>query len=97
MWSVYAPGSCLRVLRSDGVSGAENAFCSSCGFAYWLHHCPEQEAFVRARAEAVREFVQWVATQRAYNGAGDPGQALYDYSLNAVLPKWAEEWLEGAE
>jgi hypothetical protein len=42
----------------------------------------------------VREFVEWVGHQRAYNGAPDPGQSLYNDRLNAVLPQWAEEWLE---
>lgn len=45
------------------------------------------------RAEVVREFAEWVATQKAFNGADRAGQALYDYGLNVVLLAWAEEWL----
>lgn len=46
------------------------------------------------RASAVREFVQWVATGRAYNGSDHPhAQSLYNECLNAVLPEWAEEFL----
>jgi hypothetical protein len=48
-----------------------------------------------ARVSALREFVQWVATQRAYNGSDHSihAQALYNESINAVLPEWAEEFL----
>ena len=43
---------------------------------------------------ALREFVQWVATQRAYNGSDHRhGQSLYNECLNAVLPQWAEEFI----
>jgi len=45
------------------------------------------------RRDAVREFANWVATQRAYNGSEhDYGQSLYNECINAVLPTWAEEW-----
>lgn len=47
-----------------------------------------------ARAEALREFVRWVAINRAYNGSDHQhGQSLYNECLNASLPEWAEEWL----
>jgi hypothetical protein len=52
-------------------------------------------ADAEARAEAaVREFVQWVATSRAYNGSDHHvyAQSLYNDQINDALPKWAEEW-----
>lgn len=49
----------------------------------------------QAGAAAVREFAQWVAGNRAYNGSDFPrGQVLYDNSLNAELPKWVEDWID---
>lgn len=40
------------------------------------------------------EFVQWVATNRAYNGTDhEHGQALYNECLNVVLPVWAADFL----
>jgi len=57
----------------------------------WL--AADRAAQRRLGAEAVvAEFVDWVATQRAYNGAIGHGQALYDHELNRVLPKWAQEF-----
>lgn len=51
-----------------------------------------------AREKALlAEFAQWVASNRAYNGAPDPGQALYNEQINAVLPTWAEEFLAERE
>jgi len=49
--------------------------------------------------DALREFVQWVATQRAFNGSDHSphAQALYNECLNAVLPEWAEQWLAERE
>lgn len=47
----------------------------------------------RARAEALMEFAQWVATNRSYNGSDHRhGQSLYNECLNAVLPTWASEF-----
>jgi hypothetical protein len=46
------------------------------------------------RAEALRDFVQWVASNRAHNGSDYPhGQSLYNECINAVLPHWAADWL----
>ena len=43
---------------------------------------------------ALREFVQWVATQRAYNGSDHRhAQSLYNECINAALPRWAEEFI----
>lgn len=45
---------------------------------------------------AVRSFVAWVATHRAYNGSNHSphAQSLYNECINAVLPEWAEQWIE---
>lgn len=55
------------------------------------------QAFARLHEDqhrdAVREFANWVSTQRAYNGSEhEHGQSLYNECINAVLPTWAEEW-----
>lgn len=52
----------------------------------------------RAAVErALREFPEWVATNRAYNGSEWPhGQSLYNECLNAVLSEWAADYLTDA-
>lgn len=59
----------------------------------------ERESWLMRSAGVLRldEFVQWVATNRAYNGAEDPGQALYNDGLNTVLQRWAAEFLDSKD
>lgn len=48
----------------------------------------------RVKAEALLAFVQWVATNRAFNGSDyRRGQSLYNECINAALPLWAADWL----
>lgn len=48
----------------------------------------------QAKAEALLAFVQWVATNRAFNGSDyRRGQSLYNECINAALPLWAADWL----
>lgn len=48
----------------------------------------------RVAAEAVLEFVAWIARARAHNGSESQyGQSLYNECINAALPVWAAEWM----
>lgn len=46
-----------------------------------------------ARADSVRDFVQHIASNAAYNGASDPGQRFYDECLNPWLDAQATAFL----
>lgn len=47
-----------------------------------------------AVAATLRDFVQWVAVHRAFNGSDHAhGQGLYDECLNVELPTWAEDFI----
>lgn len=55
---------------------------------------PGPELLEKVRAQAVLDFVAWVAVSRAYNGSDyRHGQPLYNTSINAALPEWAVDWI----
>lgn len=45
---------------------------------------------------AVTAFVDWLASNAAYNGADDEGQRFYDLCLNTWLPRQVARYFEGA-
>lgn len=52
------------------------------------------EGTAETEAALLRRFVEWIATDRAYNGSDHQhGQSLYNECLNAALPLWVEDFL----
>jgi hypothetical protein len=68
------------------------AMCHTVGLAFydseWL--AGRDEA---VRESAIRDFVHFVATEAAYNGAPDRGQWLYDDGLNPWLSGQADRYI----
>jgi hypothetical protein len=58
---------------------------------------PEGRDASAGLSAAVRAFVQWVASNRAYNGGDDSGQEFYDRGFNSLLWVWAEEFIDQHE